>query len=329
MRNILYTIILSITLSLSLFGTVSAAGFDLVNLTTTPKSPGAMEKTILRIESFAVNLNTANIIWNVDGVFVKDGIADKELTVTTPDFGKKMVIDIIIMTAAGDKIDKQFIIAPAEVDLLWEAQTYTPPFYKGKALPTFKSSVRVSAIPRFNTLTSNPKEYYYKWTYNRTLVVGEALGKNSVVVPMGFTNAPVPVLVEVSLPGTDWKGTKNANITGTAAKIVLYENDPFYGVQFHHPITVAGTGARKTKETELTVYAVAYFFSSDDLANNRLVYTWEVNRRYTSPGLFPRYLTLVKPETGDATYAVSLRIQNPNRVLQEARASAQVSFTSL
>jgi hypothetical protein len=301
-----------------------AAGLDLITFVTTPKSPGALEKIVVRIESFAVDLNTANIAWNVNKEFVKDGIAEKELTITTPDFGQKTVVDVVIITAAGDKIDKQFVIAPAEVDLLFEAQTYTPPFYKGKALPTFKSLVRVTAIPRFNALTSNPKDYYYAWTYNRNQGLGEAQGKNSVVVPMGYADSQIPVGVKVNLAGTDWTGVKNITISGVPAKVVLYERDPLLGVQFHKPLT----STLSSKETELTLYAVPYFFSSDDLENGNLIYTWEVNRRYTSPGLSPRYLTLVKPEKSAATYGVSLRIQNPKRILQEAYANTEISFTA-
>ncbi len=301
-----------------------AAPVDLINFVTTPKSPGALEQVLVRLSSFAVDLNTADIAWIVNKEFVKNGIAEKEITITTPDFGEKTIIDVVIITVAGDKLDKQFVIAPAEVDLLWEAQTYTPPFYKGKALPAFKSLVRVTAIPRFSALTSNPKDYYYKWTYNRVQGLGEAQGKNSVVIPMGYAGTPVPITAEVRLLGTDWVGVKNASISAGEAKIVLYERDPLLGVELRKPVTKM----LASKETEATIYAVPYFFSSDDLLNGNLIYTWEVDRKYTSPGLSPQYLTLVKPEGSSPTYGVSLRIQNPKRILQESRASTEISFTA-
>lgn len=324
MRNTLYTIITSAVIYLFGMGTAFAAPLDLVNISTLPASPGALETVVVRLESFAVNLNSANIVWNVDKIFTKDGVGEKEITITTPEFGQKITIDIIIITREGERIDKKYIIAPGEVDLLWEAQTYTPPFYKGKALPTFNSLIRVTAIPRFNSLTSSPKDYDYKWTYNRTQGLGEGLGKNSVVVPMGYADSQVPIKVDVGFSGSDWKGSKNISISGSSPKIVLYAHDPLLGVGFHQAIPTKGS--HTSKETESTIFAAPYFFSLDNLLNNQLIYTWEVDRKYTSPGLSPRYLTVVRPTNGVGSYALSLRIQNPNRILQEGRASAQISF---
>ncbi len=320
MKSIFY-ILLSILFLGTFVPNTALAGFDLVNITTSPKTPGANETVTVRIESYAVNLNTANLVWYVNKVPVKEGIAEKEITLRTGDFGTKTTVDIVIFTADGVKLNKQLIIAPAEVDLLWEAQTYTPPFYKGKALASYKSLVRVTAIPRFNALTSNPKEFYYKWTYNRIQNVGEALGKDSVVIPMGYADSPVPVSVDVSLPGTDWKGIKNSSIEGTEAKLVFYHQAPLLGVEFNHALT--GT---QTKETEFTIYAVPYFFSLDNFANGNLLYTWNVDRAYRAPDFDQQNLTLVKPSNTAASYDVSLRVQNPKRILQEGRAQATISF---
>jgi len=309
---------------------VAAKGLDLVNFILTPKTPGAHEKVQIRMESFVVDLNTANIAWYVNKVKVEEGIALKDQTVMTGDFGEKLIVDIEILTMRGEIFNKQVVIAPAEVDLLWEAQTYTPPFYKGKALATFKSNVRVTAIPRFNTLTSDPKQYYYKWTYSRNLGVGEALGKNSVVVPMGYANTPLPIMVNVTLPGTEWSGLKSSTIPGTEAKVVLYQQAPLLGIQFNN----AWSEKISTNESEFVVYAAPYFFSLDDLMNNRLVYTWEVNRRYTSPGLDARYLTIPKPSgpnggvlSTPVNSNVSFKVQNPSRILQSGYSQATLTFT--
>lgn len=323
MKSIFYILLSIIFLGTFTPNAALAAGFDLVNITTSPKTPGVNEEVKVRIESYAVNLNTANLVWYVNKEPVKEGIAEKEITVRTGNFGTKTTIDIIIITIDGVKINKQLVIAPAEVDVLWEAQTYTPPFYKGKALPGYKSLVRLTAIPRFNAPSSNPKEFYYKWTYNRIQNVGEALGKNSVTIPMGYTDSPVPVVVDVSLPGTDWKGEESLEISGSEAKIVFYHQAPLLGVEFEHAIS----SAIITPETEFNIYAVPYYFSFDNLMNNDLIYTWEVNRSYRAVDLDQRNLTLLKPEKPEGPYEVTLRIQNPKRILQEGRAQTVVSFT--
>ncbi len=303
--------------------TGSASGIDLVNFTLNPKNPGAFEEVRINMESFAVDLNTANIAWYLDREKIGEGLAKKEVTVRTGDFGTFTTLDIVMILRDGTRMDKQIILAPSEIDVLWEAQTYTPPFYRGKALPTFKSNVRLTAFPRVNRLESDPKQFYFKWTANRTQNVGEALGKNSVVVPMGYDGATVPVTVDVTLPGQNWTGQRSIFVPTLKPKVVLYPHEPLHGTRFR----TAWSQEYKTSETEFVAYAVPYFFSLEDMVNNRLVYTWEINRRYTAPGLDARYLTIPKVEDQTTPLTVSFRTQNPSRILQEGRTQAKLLFT--
>lgn len=301
---------------------VFAAGLDLIIISTNPKTPGPNEDVTITLNSYAVDLNTATIIWFVNKNPSKQGIAEKTLTIHTGDLGTKTIVDITILGNTG-KISKQIVIAPAEVDMLWEAQTYTPPFYKGKALPSYKSLVRVTAIPRFNALTSDPSQFYYKWTYNKIQGAGEALGMNSIILPMGFDDSKIPVAVTVNLPGTDWSGYKLTNIPGHEAKLVLYEQAPLLGIQFNHALLTNQTPKVGTGNT-FNIHAVPYYFSTDNLLNGELIYTWNVNNSNVVPGLDPLNMILTKQSKAEESFTVSLRAQNPKRILQEGRARASI-----
>jgi hypothetical protein len=239
--------------------------------------------------------------------------------------GQKTTVDIIIFTAAGAQIDKQIIIAPAEIDLLWEAQTYTPPFYKGKALPTFKSLVRVTAIPRWNTLTSDPTQYSYKWTYNRIQGMAGGLGKNSVVVPAGWPSSQVPIAVETSFAesaDSTWTGYQNTTIPTSNPKLMFYEQAPLLGIQFDQALS----GVKNKSGNEVVIRAVPYFFSTDNYLNNELIYTWRINGNNVATGMDAMNMTIPKQGKGAETYNIGLRIQNPKRILQEGNAQAGISF---
>ena len=315
---------LIVTLCISFFTPLSvfAAGLDLINITTNPKTPGPNEDVTISMNSYAVDLNTATIIWFVNKSPSKQGVAEKTLTVHTGDLGTKTVVDITILGNTG-KISKQIVIAPAEVDVLWEAQTYTPPFYKGKALPSYKSLVRVTAIPRFNALTSDPSQYYYSWKYNKIQGAGEGLGKNSIVLPMGWADSKIPVAVTVNLPGTEWNGYKLTNIPGHEAKVVLYEQAPLLGIQFDHAL-MTNQAAKSGAGNTFNVHAVPYYFSTDNLQNGELLYTWNVNRSNIVAGLDPLNITVTKQGKGEESFALSLRVQNPKRILQEGRARTTI-----
>lgn len=306
--------------------TISFAANDvldtLISTRLSPKVPGANEDVTISINSYTMDIDGSNIIWYVNKDAFKNGVGLRTVTIHTGDFGERSVVDIVIMTPTGRKINKQIVVAPAEVDVLWEAQTYTPPFYKGKALPTYKSLVKVTAIPRFNSLTSDPSQYYYNWTYLRTLGVGKGLGKSSALVPMGFANTPIPVNVEVSLPTTDWVGSKLTTITATNPKLMFYEQAPLLGTQFNSglPQKINGEG------NQFIVRAVPYFFSTDDYDNGNLMYTWTVSSAQRVPGTDPTTLTLKKSGTALQTFPVMLRIQNQKRVLQQGSAVSTITL---
>ena len=322
-RSFIYPLIIGLA-ALLIPASAFAASGDLVSVKTVPVTPGPNQSVTVSIESFAVNINSANIVWYLNKEPRKEGVGEKTFTFHLGDFGSVSTIDIIILTADGTQVKKQVVIAPAEIDILWEAQTYTPPFYKGKALPSYKSLLRVSAIPRYNSPSSNPNEFHYKWVYNRIENVGEGLSKNSVVIPAGWADAAVPVVLDVKLPGTTWKGSASANIEGAETKVVLYENAPLLGVQFNRALR----GGNAAVGNEYTVRAVPYFFSTDNFMNNELVYTWKMGGSNIVPGLDPTNLLLTKRGRGAESYSVSLRVQSPKRILQEGSAGATVSFAA-
>ena len=294
----------------------------LVSAKLSPKVPGANQDVAISINSYTMDLDGSEVIWYLNKVAFKQGVGLKTVTIHTGEFGQKSIIDIVILTHDGRKVNKTIVIAPAEVDVLWEAQTYTPPFYKGKALPTYRSLVKVTAIPRFNSLTSDPSKYYYTWTYQRTLTVGKGLGKNTALIPMGFANTPVPISVDVSFPGTDWSGEQSLSVTPTVPKLAFYEQAPLLGTQFNNALrgTTAGTG------NQFTLRAVPYFFSTDDLENGNAQYTWTVQGQQQVPGPDQSSITLVKSGSGEEVFTVLLQLQDTKRILQRANAKSIISL---
>jgi hypothetical protein len=317
------SIFLSISVAMLVFpASVLAASLDLVKVVTTPPTPGPDQDVTVTVQSYAVDLNTAQLIWYVDKEPIKQGVAEKTITIHTGDLGEQTTVDLVIIPIYGEKINKQIIIEPSEVDLLWEADTYTPPFYKGKALPTFKSMVKVTAIPRKNAYSSRPESFYYKWTYNRIQGVGEALGMSSTIIRSGWSDSSVPVTVNVSMLNSEWKGSETVNIPGYNPKIVFYEQQPLLGTLFNRGLTSTHTATGNT----FSLRAVPYYFSTDNYINKDLVYTWIVKNQVVPTSAEPTNIELVKAGTGKEDFSVSLRIQNPKRILQEGKINSMITL---
>jgi len=63
--------------------------------------------------------------------------------------------------------------------LSWSADSYVPPNYKGKALPTLGSQIKVVALPT-KMLPQHPDNYYYRWLLDERLA-GYANGQGKSI----------------------------------------------------------------------------------------------------------------------------------------------------
>ncbi|MDO8520789.1 MAG: hypothetical protein Q7S52_01610 [bacterium] len=311
-----------------LFPSIALAALDVVTFSTNPPNPSPNQPVTVSIQSFAINLNSAKITWYVDKEVVKDGIAEKSIQTNTKAFGQTVTIDVVIVDQTGVRTDKKFLLRPIEIDILWEADTYTSPFYKGKALPSYKSNVKAMAMARMRSLSDDPSSFYYTWTINRIQGLGEGLGKTSAVIPMKYAGSAVPVSVRVSDlskegggGGQSWSGMQN--ILAVSPTLLFYEQAPLLGTLLERALS----GGISTKGTSFRIRAVPYFFSLDDMASGNLVYTWKKDGQSTAPALNPTSIQLGKTGTGAETSIISLSIQNRKRILQSANAQVTVNFS--
>jgi len=167
---------------------VAGAQFDLpavtdqdVAITVSPEIPGPNENVTITLSSFSVNLNDTKITWSVGGSSVSSGQGKTTFSFTSGPVGTRTTIDIaIIFSDINVRVEKRIIIEPSDLDLLWEApESYTPPFYKGKALPSQEGIIQVAAMPaRKNTSIGSQKNLSYTWKRNdKTQQQASGVGK--------------------------------------------------------------------------------------------------------------------------------------------------------
>jgi len=303
---------------------IALGALDLVTFSTNPQTPGPNQPVTVSIQSYAIDLNSSRITWYVDKEAVADGVAEKSIRTETKGFGKTVTINVVIVDAGGARFDKEFLLHPIEIDLLWEADTYTPPFYKGKALPTYKSVVKATAIPRMYSTADDPALFFYEWTINRIQGVGKGLGKGGALIPMKYAGSPVPTTVKVSDPNVEGSARSvTQNILAVEPTVLFYEQAPLLGTVFDRALT----GTANTEGTTFRVRATPYFFSNDNMANGELVYTWQKDGATVAVGLNPNSLELGKAGTATQSSKVGLTIQNRSRILQKAGGQVTINFS--
>lgn len=281
-----------------------------------PKFPGPNTDVTFSLEAYGTDLSKADIVWKVNGVITEKGRAKEKIVVTTGAIGKKTIVEISILPINGVPVEKVFTLYPQALDVIWEARTYTPPFYKGKAFLSPEEEVVVAAIPDFRDTNGKfiqPGAVTYKWR-NEGEVVSDAIGygKNFFRARGGILLKPFNILVEAT--GDDGAKAKNyLTIPFILPSVLLYENNPSYGILFNKSL-----GSRfTTANIENSFVAIPYFFGTDD-KNFKLTYEWFVNDQKIFSSKERPTITLRNATKESGISRIFLRVGHTESFLQEA-----------
>ena len=162
-----YVIVLLVVFSV--FSTLAlsrahAASESSVLVNVAPENPTPFEDVNITLNSYASNLDSVLITWSVNGKNILSGIGKKSFSLKTGPAGSTSIVTVVVSLPDGD-ITKTITIKPSVMTLLFQANdSYVPAFYRGKALPTLGSEIKVVAMPEIG----NPKNMTYAWQKDYT-----------------------------------------------------------------------------------------------------------------------------------------------------------------
>lgn len=184
------------------------------------------------------------------------------------------------------------------VDILWQSETYAPPFYKGRSLWTTQSRIIFVAIPQG---LGNPANLNYKWTRNGT-VLGDisGVGRNSLSFTDSILSRPQSIMVEIISSNDTVLASSTVAVAPIAPTLAIYENNPLYGFMFHKEI---GEGLR-LQAREIAFTAFPFFFSTPSRTHSSMTYEWRTNTGVTDNGNSVTYRT-----QDDAAGAAGVRVR--------------------
>lgn len=295
-------------------------------ITINPEIPDPNEPVFISIESFSTNLQTSQIEWREDGYVVLSGINETQFQTIAPEAGVTKTIVLTVTKQNGGEIQKTITFSTADVHLLYQPLTYTPPFYKGAPIFTSQSRVILSAIPYFVVGTNiliNPKDLIYNWKIDgQNIPSSSGIGKDVATYDGVLIQRPTEISVEVSTIDGVIKAKDSVVLSLNNPEVILYENNPLYGTIFEK--AVSGTFSLDRGEIELG--AQPYFFNTTALndiltnfqwyANNELQQTTTVNNL--------RFRGL---EGENVRAEIGVIATRNNFILQNASAEVQIDFT--
>lgn len=252
------------------------AGQLLLRLNPSNPEPGSNVRVTLSSLSF--DLSEAGIAWYVDEQIVAGGRGVTAADVRVGASGEATHVAAYVVANGAAIGSAEVYIRPAEVDILWESDAYTPLLYPGKKLASSGSTIRVEAIARLRDAAGTAVrrgDIIYTWHRNGALIKSASgRGKSSASFPAPQLFGTDTIAVEAStLDGTMSAGAI-IRIPSIDSSVVLYQDHPLFGVLYNSALSRSAT----FPDVEITLAAVPYFapniFSPRD---GVLTYEWRVN----------------------------------------------------
>ncbi len=277
-----------------------------------PEYPGPNEEIKANVTSYTFSTDNSYITWVINGKTVEQGRGKKSITFKTGQVGTSVHISVSVATENGLNLNETKDIKIGDLDLLWQANTYTPPFYKGKALATEGTTITVTAVAQG---LGSPSNLVFDWKRNfKNLPTVSGVGKNSL--SFSFTNSSSKEVVElkISTINGDKLIDKKIDINLTDPEVIFYEESPSEGVL--HQKSLNSDSEIFLNQPQIVVRAEPYFFLKLDAGS--LSYKWMMNGAPISPLSAPNTVGLSAPrtETG-GTANVSLQIKNEKKYSQQ------------
>jgi len=315
---------LILSLAAPLISHADSPGPDQVlQVNVTPENPVPGDTVTITVTNDTYDLNKADIVWSVNGTVEQEATGQNTFSTTIGPVGTKTDVSVDIKTIEGTEITKDFPFDVGSVGLIWEANTYVPPWYKGKAIFTPEATGRVIALPQIYSAGSlvDPSKLIYTWTDNGSEEPTQSGYGDDIYYFVGdIISQPHTIDVDVSEKSGSMTAHGEVTVNAVEPTIRIYDNDPTYGLQYQSSI-----GSQYNLSVpEVSFEAVPFYYSATTAASSDLTYTWLSNGASTNQNT--PFITF-RNSGGQGTSAISLEIAHVTNILQDAQDAFSVVFT--
>lgn len=325
MKQLVFVYSITILFCITTIASAQIAGSD-ISVATSPAIAGPVENVRITLSSFSTDLNRADITWYVDGTLKLSGTGKTELSVTTGAVGSRMNILATIDLRDGTTVEKNVVLAPSEVDLLYEApDSYVPPFYRGKALIAKEASIKVTAIPniKVNGLAARSDDLVYTWKNNYDPAPDNSgYGKQSYTFRSNYLHPTETISVGVSSLSGGAASEGQVTIVPTNPEIVLYENNLAEGTLYNRALSTGFVFSG----SEMGVLVAPYFFSPKNATHAQLKYSWALNDQIVATPAAKNLLVLRKNPEDQGLAKISVGVENIIKLFQSAGSNITITL---
>jgi len=262
-----------------------------------PATPAPYSEATLKIINPANLPSGSSVRWFIDNVEQTNNANKHQINFVTKNIGDQTEIEVLITSPQTGLQRASAVISPVRVDLIVNANSHVPSFYKGRALPSGNSQISVRAL----VFSENTGPYSYYWRVNGQNVSNQVGNTGSNITFKPGLDSQMYVELEVYNRANELVVQKSLSIPLSEPEIHFYEANPLRGLI---PNVLPSTYYLLNQE--VTLRGEPYYFTG---SHDVLDIDWKINRRSYAPNRNPLELSLLKTqETGSAT--VGLRIIN-------------------
>ncbi len=208
------------------------------------------------------------------------------------------------------------------VNIEWQAiDSYTPTFYKGRALPGEEAYVKALAIVDVNSIAGsiNADRLYYAWKYNDYFVYNSS-GTGMKTIYFALDNLQTRNTLELNIYSDSSQetllGKKIIEILPASSLPILYKKNDSSIITYSNAINKKYEDFLVAKEDSFKIIAEPYFFSAKNTLDPTLNYFWTIG------GVFNGNIgSNIYNYFSDNVNNLELKITNGQKILQEGNAS--------
>jgi len=298
-----------------------------VQSSVVPENPLPGQSVTISLTAYGSDINTADISWTVNGTVIQKGTGLNQFSFTAGNNGETKNVVATILFENQPEVIKTFNITPQEVSIIYEANSYTPPFYKGKGLYSLEGTVTFVAIPNLVSSTGvklNPNNLIYKWTIDGTVLGSKSgYGKNSLSYTGSILGKDALVMVDVTSQDKTTTGKGVVLLSVERPEVLLYEKNPLYGTLFNKELSSNGLSLG---EKEITISAVPYSTSASNINGGNLSYSWLINSSKIPVPTSQNYVTFRNATGQKGSSLISVLVNNKDHFLQQMQNSLSIKF---
>ena len=295
---------------------LSGVGGDQSELLFEPVFPEPNSSFTVTLDAYSHDTVGSTIRWFLDGTEVANTKNQREIELTASSLGTSMQIIAQITLRSGRVVAVERTISPSAVDIILEADTFTPSGYRGAALPSRGAAVTATAIPHLGQ-NRDAALLTYTWKLNNNVLFGGNIkGKQQATFEMP-SRPRSTLIVEVSDDSGRMIARNAIRMTGNSPEVQFYEDNPLRGVS-----TYAIGAELDLLGDEARIQAVPYF---TNLESSTIFQRWfldgiEVGSSDT--------IALEATEIGGVT-RIRYELQDTENLLQSAQQQLLIKVRNL